>query len=59
MEPAVTGMDAILAQISNLTTIVGDVFGIITANAYLAFFAAVALIAAGVHVFGLIKSAAR
>lgn len=54
-----TGMDSILAQLSNLTSVMGNVFNLITANAYLAFFAAVGLIAAGVHVFRLIKSAAR
>lgn len=52
-------MSDILGQITNLTTVVGDVFTMITGNAYLAFFACVGLIAAGVHVFGLIKSAAR
>ena len=37
MEPAVTGMDAILAQITQVTTVSGDVFGIISGNAYLAY----------------------
>lgn len=53
-----TGFDAILAQLTNLTTVMGNVFTLITGNAYLAFFAAVAVIAAGVHVFRLIKAAA-
>lgn len=59
MNEPVTGMDAILAQLNNLTTVMGDVFTLITSNAYLAFFAAVGLIAAGVHVFRLVKGAAR
>lgn len=59
MNEPVTGMDAILAQLTNLTTVMGDVFTLITSNAYLAFFAAVGLIAAGVHVFRLVKGAAR
>lgn len=59
MNEPVTGMDAILAQLTNLTTVMGDVFTLITSNAYLSFFAAVGLIAAGVHVFRLVKGAAR
>lgn len=54
-----TGMDSILAQLSNLTSVMSNVFSLITANAYLAFFACVGLIAAGVHVFRLVKGAAR
>ena len=59
MEPVVTGMDAILAQISNITTVVGNVFSIITANAYLAYFAAVGLVIAAVRIFKKLKKAAR
>lgn len=59
MEPVVTGMDAILAQITNITTVVGNVFGIITANAYLAYFAAVGLVVAAVKIFKKLKKAAR
>lgn len=59
MEGGSNPMNDILGQVTNLTTIVGDVFGIITGNAYLAFFACVGLLAAGVHVFRLIKGAAR
>lgn len=58
MDP-VTGMDAILAQITSLTTVVGDVFNIITANAYLAYFAAVGLVIAAVRIFRKLKKAAR
>lgn len=53
-----TPMDNILAQITNLTTLVGDVFSLITGNAYLCFFAAAALVAVAVHIFNLIKGAA-
>ena len=59
MEPAVTGMNAILAQITNITTVVGDVFSIITSNAYLAYFAAVGLVVAAVKIFKKLKKAAR
>lgn len=59
MEGGSNAMTEILGQVTNVTTVMGDVFSLITANAYLAFFAAVGLIAAGVHVFRLIKGAAR
>ncbi len=52
-------MADILAQITNLTTVVGDVFTLITGNAYLAFFAAVGLIIAAVKVFRKLKKAAK
>ena len=58
MEP-VTGMNAILAQITNITTVVGNVFTIITSNAYLAYFAAVGLVVAGIKIFKKLKKAAK
>lgn len=58
MEPVVTGMESILAQVTNITTLVGNVFTVITGNAYLCFFAAVGLLGCAVHVFKIIKSAA-
>ena len=51
-------MDNILAQIANITTLVGDVFSLITGNAYLCFFAAAALVGVAVHIFKIIKGAA-
>lgn len=54
-----TPMDAILAQIATLTTVVGNVFSIITSNAYLAFFAAVGLVVAAIKIFKKLKKAAR
>lgn len=59
MEPAVTGIDAILAQITNLTSVIGNVFSMITSNAYLAYFAAVGLVIAAVRIFRKLKKAAR
>ena len=53
-----TPMDNILAQITNITTLVGDVFSLITGNAYLCFFAAAALVGVAVHIFKIIKGAA-
>lgn len=58
MEPTVNVMTNILDQITNITTLVGDVFTLITGNAYLCFFAAAALVGVAVHVFKIIKSAA-
>lgn len=58
MEP-VTGINAILGQITNLTTVVGNVFTIITGNAYLAYFAAVGLVVAGIEIFKKLKKAAK
>ena len=54
-----TPMDLILAQIANLTTVVGNVFSIITSNAYLAYFAAVGLVIAAIKIFKKLKKAAR
>ena len=56
---AATGIDAILAQIANITTVVGNVFTLITSNAYLCFFAAVGLIVAAVKIFRKLKKAAK
>lgn len=58
MDP-VTGFDAILAQITNLTTVVGNVFSLITGNAYLAYFAVVGVVIAAVRIFKKLKKAAR
>lgn len=52
-------MTEILGQITNLTTVVGDVFTIITGNAYLAYFAAVGLVIAAIRIFRKLKKAAR
>lgn len=57
MEP--TGIDLIIAQIANLTTVVGNVFTLITSNEYLAYFAAVGLVVAAVKIFKKLKKAAR
>lgn len=52
-------MADILAQVTNLTTVVGDVFTIITGNAYLAYFACVGLVIAAIRIFKKLKKAAR
>ena len=52
-------MTEILAQVTNLTTVVGDVFTIIVGNAYLAYFAAVGVVIAGIRIFKKLKRAAK
>ena len=52
-------MANILAQVATLTTVVGDVFDIIVGNAYLAYFAAVGLVVAGIKIFKKLKKAAK
>lgn len=59
MEPAATGMSAILGQITNLTTVVGNVFSMITSNALLAYFAAVGVVIAAIRIFKKLKKGAR
>lgn len=52
-------MTDIMGQITNLTTVVGNVFTIITGNAYLCYYAAVGLVIAAIRIFKGLKRAAR
>lgn len=54
-----TGMDAVTGAMSNVTSVVGNVFTLITGNPLLATFAAAGLLVMGVGVYGAIKSAAH
>lgn len=54
-----TPMELILAQLTNITSMVGSVFSIITSNAYLAYFACVGLVVAAIRIFKGLKKAAR
>lgn len=54
-----TPMETILGQVTNITTLVGDVFTMITGNAYLTIMAAVGLIFIAIRVFKGLKRAAR
>lgn len=56
MEPVANSMADILAQTTNITTLMGEIFTLMTSNAYLCFFLAVGLLGAAVHVFKVIKS---
>ncbi|MCC8156937.1 MAG: hypothetical protein LIO54_06650 [Oscillospiraceae bacterium] len=52
-------MEAILAAVATVTTVVGDVFSMITGNALLTVFVAASLVGVGIRVFKSIKSAAK
>lgn len=54
-----TGLSAVLAGTSTITTLVGDVFDMITANPLLCVFVAASLLGVGISVFKRIKRAAR
>lgn len=54
-----TGIAAILGGTSTLTTLVGDVFNMITGNGLLVVFAAAGLIGVGIGIFRRLKRAAR
>jgi len=56
---APTGMAAILGEMSDITSVVGSVFTLITTNAYLAFFACVGLVIAAIRIFKKLKKAAK
>lgn len=52
-------MEAITTGVTTITTIIGDVFTIITSNALLATFAGAGLLSAGIGLFAKLKSSAR
>ncbi|MCI9403739.1 MAG: hypothetical protein HFF04_08720 [Oscillospiraceae bacterium] len=58
-EVAKTGMDAILAGTSTLTTLVGDVFTLMTANPLLTLFLASSVIGTGIALFRKLRRASK
>lgn len=54
-----TGFDAILAQFTNLSSVVGSVFSIIIGNQLLAYFAVVGVVIAAIRIFKKLKRAAK
>lgn len=52
-------MAALMAGTSTITTMVGDVFSLITGNALLCVFAAAGLLGVGISIFRRLKRAAR
>lgn len=55
METTVVGMDAILAAVDTVTSVVGSVFTVMTGNALITFFLAISVIGAGVGLFHRLK----
>ena len=58
-ETVTTGMEAILGATETITTLVGNVFDMITGNALLVVFVAAGLIGTGIGVYKKIKRAAH
>jgi len=52
-------MSAILGAVSDVTTLMGDLFTIMTSNPLMLFFLAASLVGVGIGVFKKIKGAAR
>lgn len=58
-EVVVTGMEAITTAIATVTTVVGNVFSVMTGNAYLTFLLAASAVGVGIAIFQQVKGAAR
>lgn len=54
-----TGMESIIAGISNVTTVVSDVFGVMTGNPYLVFLLAASCVGVGIGVFCKVRGASH
>lgn len=56
---ASSGFEAVIASMSTLTSLMGQVWTMMTSNALLTLFLGVSLLGVGVGVFRMIKGAAR
>lgn len=54
-----TGMEAVITAISSVTTVVGNVFTVMTGNAYLTFLLAASCVGVGISIFRRVKGASR
>jgi len=54
-----TGLDAVMSSTSTLTTLMGNVWTMMTSNPLLTLFLAVAVLSVGVGVFKMIKGASK
>lgn len=52
-------MSAILSSMDTVTTLMGNIFTLMTANAYLTVFLAAGLVGVGISIFRRVKRAAR
>lgn len=52
-------MDAIMSGLTTVTSLVGDIFTLMTSNAYLTVFFAAGLVTVGIGVFAALRNAAR
>ena len=52
-------LTAILDAVTDVTALMGNIFGVMTSNPLLTFFLAASLVGVGVGVFKRVKSAAR
>lgn len=54
-----TGIAVVTGAISNVVDVVGQIFTVMTGNAYLVFFMAAGLLGVGIGIFKRLKSAAK
>ena len=56
---APSGMDAIIGGLSSVTSVIGEIFSLMTSNPLLLFFLACSLVGAGIGVFRKVKGASH
>ena len=59
MEQGATGIAVVTGAISNVVDVVGQVFTVMTGNAYLVFFMAAGLLGVGIGIFKRLKGATK
>lgn len=59
MEQGATGIAVVTGAISNVVDVVGQIFTVMTGNAYLVFFMSAGLLGVGIGIFKRLKGAAR
>lgn len=59
MEQGATGIAVVTGAISSVVDVVGQIFTVMTGNAYLVFFMAAGLLGVGITIFKRLKGAAR
>ena len=59
MEQGATGIAVVTGAIGNVVDVVGQIFTVMTGNAYLVFFMAAGLLGVGITIFKRLKGAAK